>query len=109
MRFYRFFPVFLTAAGLCLLTGALKMKGPTADRAGPDRLPADGLGSAPINEQAVAALDEALARLRVRWLETGIRLQVRLPGLAYQAHGRYLLAPGQRFRLELTTRPQEGP
>jgi hypothetical protein len=40
---------------------------------------------------------------RLPWLEASVWQKVRLPGLSYEAEGRYLAAPGHRFRLELRT------
>jgi hypothetical protein len=60
---------------------------------------------------ALEALERALAALdpeRVVWLETELWQRVRLPECSYEAEGRYLSAPGRRFRLELHTRQQGG-
>jgi hypothetical protein len=59
------------------------------------------------NDPAVRALlDRALATIQpdvVQWLETDLWQRVDLPGLCYEAEGKLLLAPADRFRLELTT------
>jgi hypothetical protein len=110
MRWYRFLPLLATVAALVLLTGALKGpagSSPPEPASAHPRL-ADDLDGASTDDNAQATLDEAIAALapaRVQWLETAIWQKVRLPGLEYEAHGRYLLAPDRRFRLELTTQP----
>jgi hypothetical protein len=56
--------------------------------------------------RAIAVLDramEALSPSHISWLECGIWQSVRLPGLSYDAEGRYLLAPDHRFRMEVRT------
>jgi hypothetical protein len=60
----------------------------------------------PTDPQAAGLLDQVLADLRSEqspWLETDVRQQVHLPGVAYTAEGRYQTAPGHRCRLELRT------
>jgi hypothetical protein len=104
MRWYRFLPVVLTAACVVPLTGALR--GPKAPEAQPSlEQPAPpGLAEALADPAATQLLAQAVQRLQppqLHWLQTGVWLRACLPGVRYQAEGRYLLAPGQRFRLEL--------
>jgi hypothetical protein len=89
----------LTFGGLLALGAALaEPSGPAAPL-----VPAD-----PVEDvEADVTLDraaEALMPERVAWLECDIRQKVDLPGLHYEAEGRYLLAPGYRYRLEVRTR-----
>lgn len=51
---------------------------------------------------------DAFKAERVTWLEMAIWQKVQLPGCSYEADGSYLLAPGQRFRMEMHTHPGEG-
>jgi hypothetical protein len=51
---------------------------------------------------------DAFQAERVNWLEMAIWQKVQLPGCSYEADGSYLLAPGQRFRMEMHTHPGEG-
>ena len=53
-----------------------------------------------ILERALGAIDPS----RVRWLEMKLWQQVEVQGLAYEATGRYLIAPDHRFRLEVSMR-----
>jgi hypothetical protein len=89
----------LTLAALLALGAALARP---SDPAAP-QLPAE-----PIEDvEADLTLDRAAAALmpeRVAWLECAIRQKVELPGLHYESEGRYLLAPGYRYRLEVQTR-----
>jgi hypothetical protein len=59
---------------------------------------------------AERCLDQAIEMFRaerVQWLEMAIWQKVQMPGFVYQADGTYHLAPGQRFRLEIHTHPDE--
>jgi hypothetical protein len=117
MRWIRYLAVLGTAAVLVTLSGALKgpvlsLGSPVAaeDIDEPDPPPEDA-AAWDTDPEAAALLDEAAAALdapKVRWLETAVWQKVRLPELAFEAEGRYVLAPGKRFRLELTTRVGEG-
>jgi hypothetical protein len=67
---------------------------------------------APEDFEAAALLDRAAASLtpeRIAWLSCTIHQKVDLPGLHYESKGRYLLAPGHRFRLEVHTRGAGAP
>jgi hypothetical protein len=92
MRRHRFFLAGLTLGGLLAVTAALARS---------------STAPAPIDDhEACETLDravETLAAERVSWLACDVRQKVDLPGLHYQSQGRYLLAPGHRFRLEVHT------
>jgi hypothetical protein len=45
---------------------------------------------------------------RVTWLEMAIWQKVHLPGCTYEADGSYLMAPDQRFRMEMHMHPGDG-
>jgi hypothetical protein len=93
-------PLLLALAALILAAGAIP-RAPNADRA-----PGGDAEAAPPSDAAIDLLDRALAAVapdRLPWLQTGVWQKVRLPGLTYEAEGRYLTAPGHRFRLELRT------
>jgi hypothetical protein len=56
------------------------------------------------NAESERLLDEVVAETapdHLPWLETSVRQQVYLAGVAYTAEGRYQTAPGHRCRLEL--------
>jgi hypothetical protein len=110
MHWHRYFPFFLTAACVVLLTGALR--GPSRPDDGPVEQPVPaGLAEAVPDPVATELLARAVARLQpphLEYLQVGVWLQARLPGARYRGQGRYLLAPGQRFRLELQTKRQGG-
>jgi hypothetical protein len=95
MRWHRFFLCVLTLGGLLALTAALAR--PSSGTAAPTPV---------ADHETCETLDravETLAPERVDWLTFEIRQVVELPGLRYQSQGRYLLAPGHRFRLEVQT------
>jgi hypothetical protein len=102
MPFFRYFALFLLLAVAILLTGALSSQ------------PADTARAALSPEvctAAVNALDEAITRLdlgHVAWLETTVWQKACFDQFTYQAEGRYLAGPDNRFRLELTTRQGNG-
>jgi hypothetical protein len=76
---------------------------PPAPRSQPGPPPAPAADAA-----AVAALDRALALLapdRLRWLEVALWQRITAQGVACEAEGRYLAAPGRRFRLDLKIGP----
>lgn len=103
MSLPRLLPLPLLVGSAFLLTGAVgaRLAG-SAPPASPPPSPAFGA-----DPGAGQLLDEAAARIgpaRVAWLETAVWQQVELQGLAYQAEGRYLAAPGRRTRLDLRTR-----
>jgi hypothetical protein len=104
---YRFLLFVVTAVGGVLLTGALRGPSPPEAQA-PIELPAPGgLADAVPDSAATEVMDQAVRRLQEAaqgWLHTGVWLRARLPGVRYQGEGRYVLAPGQRFRLELQTK-----
>jgi hypothetical protein len=86
-----------TAALSALLIAAAVQRAPDAR---PSR------EGSPPDPEAARLLDRALDAVspdRLPWLEAGVWQKVRLPGLSYEAEGRYLAAPGHRFRLELRT------
>jgi len=98
MPFFRYFAVALLIAAVVLLTGALNShpRGPASVPANPE-----------VNAPAAKLLDDAVARLdpgSVSWLETKIWQKGRLDRFKFESEGRYLLGPGRRVRLELTTR-----
>jgi hypothetical protein len=99
MRWHRQLLSGLTLGALLGLTAALaRPSGPAAPA-----VPAAAVEDA----EADVVLDRAAGALmpeRVAWLECDIRQKVNLPGLRYESEGRYLLAPGFRYRLEVRTR-----
>src|SRR5262249_45415541 len=111
MRLYRFLPLLLTGAGVVLLTGALR--GPSHQpEPPPQRITPPGLAEAVPDRAAPQLLNRAVEHLRpglVSWLQAEGWLRCRFPGLEYEGEGRYVLAPGQRFRLELRTRRKDHP
>jgi hypothetical protein len=118
MRFLRILPVILIAGALVLLRGALKgsIAFPLVPASIPARPPLPDqppheLDESTPDSDALHLLDEALTALsepRVQWLETAVWQKVSLPGLEYEAEGRYVLAPGHRFRMDLCTRTRRG-
>jgi hypothetical protein len=97
MRSHRIVPLCLVGAGFLAFTAAL---------ARPSAGPPETVRAVEAPD-AIHCLDEAIERLgtgKIEWLSCGIRQQVNLPGLGYTSEGRYLLAPGHRFRLEVRTR-----
>ena len=97
MPFFRYFAVALLIAAVVLLTGALNSHPttPTPLSANPE-----------VHAAAAKLLDDALGRLdpaRVGWLETKVWQKGRLDRFTYESEGRYLVGPGRRARLELTT------
>jgi len=100
MRYYRFLPLLALPLGLLPLLGA--WSAPRPCHAPLDPLPAD----IKVDPAALEVLDKTLEMLdprRISWLEMDIWQKVSVPGLEYEAEGRYLSGPGQRFRLELKT------
>jgi hypothetical protein len=104
MRWYRFLPFVLTAAGGVLLTGALRGPArPQTSEVATLVAPA-GLADAIPDPAATALLAQAVQHLQpphLEWLHTNVWLRARLPGVRCEGEGRYVVAPGQRFRLEL--------
>ena len=94
---YRLLPlVFLILAGLMGLTGAFHSSSPPR----PTRpLPANVPDA--VAEQTLDRAIVALAPERIGYVETKLWQKVTLPDLTYEAHGRYLMGPQRRFRLEL--------
>jgi hypothetical protein len=111
MSSFRFILMPVVAGGFVLLTGSVGLVRPGSADAARDTAPppahlAPPTRSAP-NAAAVAALDRTLTLLdpgSLHWLEMGLWQQVSAGGVVCEAEGRYLLAPGPRFRLELKTR-----
>jgi hypothetical protein len=102
---YRLLLVLAAVAGLVLF---VKARARPADPPGPSPPLAPTPADDPRAREALARALEALADDRVQWLEAGIWQRVELPGLAYEADGRYLMAPGHRFRLEVRTHVDGG-
>jgi hypothetical protein len=116
MSYSRFVLLPLVACTALLLTGSL---GPGRPSAGPR--PAEAAMIAPLapasqpappadpvpDAEAGAALARSLALLapdRLRWLEVALWQRITAQGMSCEAEGRYLAAPGGRFRLDLKTR-----
>ncbi|MHB1422637.1 MAG: hypothetical protein ACYC3I_05465 [Gemmataceae bacterium] len=70
--------------------------------------PAPAPQADPAAERCLDQALEAFKADRVSWLELAIWQKVQLPGCVYEADGFYRLAPGQRFRLEMHTHPDQG-
>jgi hypothetical protein len=110
----RFVLLPLVAVPVLLLTGGV---GPGRPAATPSTPPGAG-PFAPLSQPAPppdaapdpaagAALDRALALLapdRLPWLELTLWQRITAGGVSCEAEGRYLAAPGGRFRLDLKTR-----
>ncbi len=95
---------FLVIGGLMGLMGALHT--PSA----PPR-PTLSLPANVPDDAAQQTLDRAVAAVapeRLGYVETKLWQRVTLPGVAYEAHGRYLIGPQQRFRLEMHTKHKGG-
>jgi hypothetical protein len=103
MRRHRFIPFLLLAVGLLAVTAVLA-RGP-----GPAPLTSAAMVEDP---EAGSLLDRAAVAIlpdRVGWLSCDIRQEVHLPELRYTGEGKYTLAPGHRFRLEMWTHVGEIP
>ena len=109
----RFVLLPLVACSALLLTGSIGPGRPSPGpppapaAAPPARLsqPAPPADVAP-DPAAGAALDRALALLapdRLRWLEVTLWQRITIADLSCEAEGRYLAAPGGRFRIDLKT------
>jgi hypothetical protein len=115
MSHSRFVLLPLVACSTLLLAGGI---GPGRPAAAPR--PAQAASAAPLaplsqpapppaaraDAGAEAALDRALALLgpdRLRWLQVTLWQRITAGGLSCEAEGRYLAAPGRRFRLDLKT------
>jgi hypothetical protein len=111
MRWYRFLPFVLTAVGGVLLTGALRGPGALEEKVPLGRIAPAGLAQVVPDAAATEVMTQAVRRLQpssLGWLQAGVWLRARLPGVRYEGEGRYVLAPGQRFRLELQMRRTGG-
>ncbi len=106
MRCLRFLPFLVTAAAVVLLAGALWGPGRRIPVAGSAQtLPALAADARP-DPAAMEVLQRAASRLeppRLEWLRTSVWMRISLPRIAYEAEGSYILAPVERFRLELRT------
>ena len=90
-------------AGLAGLTGALHpWSAPTAPSAATLPLPPNVPD--PAAERTLDRAAAAMAPERVGCVETKLWQKVTLPGLSFEANGRYLMGPGRRFRLEMRTK-----
>lgn len=105
MSYVRISLMSVALAAIVFATGATAW---TTSPAGPPEPPPP---APPSNDredaEARRLLHAAVAGLhpqRISWLQTNVVQSLRLPGLAYEAEGRYQLAPGRRFRLDMTTR-----
>ncbi len=99
MCYTRYLPVTLVTLGTVALTGALNLPPRAAILSAQPGQPPD--------PSALRFLDEALTRYapdRIGWLEVTVSQHVNLPGISFDTEGRYLQAPGNRFRTELCTR-----
>lgn len=94
MRWYRFALPSFGVVALVVLSRALAQPSSPQDEA-----PAEDPAAAALLDRAADTWRPA----RISWLECGIRQQVMAPGLSYTGEGRYLLAPGYRFRIEVQT------
>ncbi len=97
MRRHRFIPFFLLTCVLLAVTAVL-----ARSPAPPPAIPMEPIEDA----EAGALLDRAAQAVlpdRIQWLTCDIRQQAHLPDISYTGQGKYLLAPGHRFRLELQT------
>ena len=94
---------FLILAGLMGLTGAFHSSpAPRPTRPLPPNVP---------DAAAEHTLDRAIAALapeRIGYIETKLWQKVTLPDLTYEAHGRYVMGPQRRFRLELHMKHDSG-
>jgi hypothetical protein len=110
MRIYRFLLCVLTIAGMVVLTIALR--NPAARWVGAaqnnEQAPTfTGLEKVPVDGTATKLVQQAVARIsgtHTGWLESGVWMKTHLPELSFAGAGRYVRAPGQRFRLELEAR-----
>ncbi len=100
----------LSAGAALLLLGSVGLVRPSGADAARDPAPPPPQlpppAAAAPDAAAVAALDRTLALLapgKLQWLEMGLWQRVSAGGVVCEAEGRYLLAPGPRFRLELKT------
>jgi outer membrane lipoprotein-sorting protein len=102
MSLLRYSALFLLLGTAILLTGALSSQ--PVDPS-PASLPPE------LCAAAVNTLDQAISRLdpgRVAWLQTTVWQKACFEQFSYETEGRYLTAPDNRFRLELTTRQGNG-
>ncbi len=108
MRIYRFLLCVLTIAGM--VVAAIALRNPAARSVGAAEGTEPpvfaGLEKAPADGSATRLMTQAVARLSgpgSGWLESGAWMKAHLPTLSFEGQGRYVRAPGQRFRLELNT------
>jgi hypothetical protein len=110
----------LLVSSLLLLAGAIGQQPPAgppqtppAPPANPPATPPAAPGTSPspaapkADAEATKVLKEAIDRLdpkRLKWVQTTFWQQADVQGLTYQAEGKYLAAPDQRLRLELSVR-----
>jgi hypothetical protein len=110
MRTYRFLLCLLTIAGMVVLARTLRNPAARWLSASEGREPAPDLAileKASRDTSATQLLQQAVGRLsemQTRWLESTVWTRAHLPELSYEGEGRYVRAPGRRFRLELQTR-----
>jgi hypothetical protein len=108
MSWYRYLPLPLILGAVWLLTAAHSRRSDAAPESPQmPRLAPTAPSDIPCLEAIDRAMD-ALAPDRVGWLETTLWQRGHFPDCAYQADGRYLIAPDGRFRLELHTRQGHG-
>jgi hypothetical protein len=111
----RYLPIPLGLASLWLLTAAMPDAPPSSAPSAaahpgaptPPLVPSNQAPD-PLAAEALARAVDALAPDRAPWLTTALWQRVHLPSCTFTAQGRYLTAPGRRFRLELRTHQANG-
>jgi hypothetical protein len=105
MRCLRFLPLLALPCLTMFVTGALTRQTPCAASL---TVPAPifPLRADAAAAQALAQAIDAVSPEHVRWLQTQLWQQVRLPHLSYQAEGTYLAGPDHRLHLDLRVRTE---
>jgi hypothetical protein len=106
MSYHRYLPCLLTVSGMVLL--AILLRDPAArwvrGAAGDTEPILSNLEKAPVDPAATELVGQLLARLsepRLGWLQTDVWMKAHVPDLPFEGEGRYVRAPGQRYRMEL--------
>jgi hypothetical protein len=102
LRFSLFLLLPILACSALLLAGALAQQTtPAAKNPPPAKTPTP---SKPADSEGSKTLDKAIDVLnpdKLGWLETTLWEEIKLQGLAFKVHGKYLSGPGHRVRLDL--------
>lgn len=108
----RYFPFLLTGVGILCLAGAWRY--PAGKRSEPDAPPPDLAGAIDLHEdpRAKQVLADAVRRWHdndAEWVQSTVWMRFHLAAARSVGEGTYVQAPGNRYRLELRTRPDAQP